>query len=320
MSNSMHCLPPLEDKTDPVTLKDVARVARVSSQTVSRVVNNSPSVSACTRQKVMAVIEQLGYRPNFLARSLQKGRSRTIGVICSGLGLIKGTRIFRGIAAEAAHRGYSLLLEGLDSCETTEVAQALERLAERQVDGVIWTIPGRHNNLAWIEHIEHPANMLFTCVAPQPQLRTIGFNHYHGARLATQHLLSQGKKHIAHISGPQHIWESQERQRGWRDEMLAAGATQDQLLCIEAQWTPQTGQAALAQILDSNYPVDAIFASNDHTALGVLHEAYLRGLRIPDDLALVGFDDLGESAFYTPPLTTIHQDQVKIGSPCYSST
>jgi LacI family transcriptional regulator len=295
------------------TIKDVAQKAGVSTQTVSRVINERPDVAIETRRRVLEVIEELGYRPSALARSLIQQRSFTLGVVTAGLKYIGPSRTLYGIAGEAAGRGYALLLEELPHFTATEIDPVLNSLLSHQVDGLLWAVPEIGDNRAWIETrlAEVPVPIVFLAMKPRAGIACISVDNYAGATLATRHLLEKNYKNIAHLSGPLEWWEAQERKRGWQDCLTEAGI--NQMFWIEGNWSSASGNQAIDQLLDDHPEIDAVFAANDQMALAVLSSAYRRGKRIPQDLAVVGFDDIAESAYFLPALTTIRQDQMELG-------
>lgn len=298
-------------KKSRVSIQDVARAAGVSAQTVSRVVNQSPSVSEETRKKILALIESMGYRANLLGRSLLRGKTQTLGIVSSGIGFTGGMRILQGITRAANQAGYALHLKGID-VQAKQVDALLDHLLQWQVDGILWAIPEVGSNRDWLKKRRKlPVPMMMLSMAKRAGWDSIAFDNYQGGLLATRHLLAQGRRRIAHICGPLNWWEAMERKRGWEDALSEAGLPAQ--LCIDAAWCPQQAANALHTLLEKEPQLDAIFAANDHMALGILKEAAHLGLTVPKDLAVIGFDNLAESAFYQPALTTIEQDQSAMG-------
>jgi DNA-binding LacI/PurR family transcriptional regulator len=148
----------------------------------------------------------------------------------------------------------------------------------------------------------------------RPGVSTVAMDNYAGGRMAAEHLLQQGRRQIAHLSGPLDWWEARRRQAGWRDALLAAGVPASQLHAEEGTWSSASGERAIGRLLASYPAMDAVFAGNDQMALSILQVACRRGIRVPDDLAVVGFDGLSEAAHYWPPLTTVYQDLQLLGS------
>jgi LacI family transcriptional regulator len=305
----------LSDRRKRVTIKDVAQAAGVSTQTVSRVMNKFSYVSGETRQRVEAVVEQLGYRPSTLARSLIQQRSYTLGVITYGLKYNGPSRTLNGIADKADELGYMLLMKELNNFEANSIEDVIDSLLARQVDGILWGVPEIGNNHAWIEQRMEkiPVPMLFLVMQPRQGISSVGTDNFQGAVMAIQHLLDCGRKEIGHISGPLDWWEADERKRGWREALEAAGFEVSEQHHAKGDWSSSSGEQAFIQLLESFPDMDAVFVANDQMALGVLREAHGRGIRVPDQLAVIGFDDIPESAYFYPSLTTISQDLHLLG-------
>lgn len=299
-----------------VTIKDVAAAAGVSTQTVSRVLNDRPDVADSTRQRVSEVIEQLGYRPSALARSMIRQRSYTLGVVTAGLKFIGPARVLHGITDAAEEEEYGLLLKQLPSFDSTAVEPILDRLVERRVEGVIWAVPEVGDNHQWLQKRASRLGMpiVVTSMRPQADTYVVNIDNYQGGRLATEHLIEQGYHHIGHITGPLDWWESQQRKAGWADVLTEAGLRTDRATWTTGNWSSASGHHA-AQKLFNQYPeMDAVFVGNDQMALSVLQLAVERGICVPQDLGVVGFDGIPESAYFSPALTTVNQDQHLLGS------
>lgn len=297
-------------------MKDVAHAAEVSTQTVSRVINNVSYVSAETRQRVESVIEKLGYRPSTLARSLSQQRSYTLGIVFFGLKHIGPSRTLNGIADAAEKLDYMLLMKELDEHYDVEnVKDVIDSLLSRQVDGIIWAAPEIGESHAWLrKHIDSiPVPIVFSAMEPREGIPSVTTDNYQGAVLAVQHLLDNGRKKIAHLSGPLEWWEATERKRGWRDTLEKMGLDAPEQHCAEGNWSAKSGESAFLQLLETCPDMDAIFVSNDQMALSILREAHKRKINIPEQLAVVGFDNIPESAHFFPSLTTISQDLQLIG-------
>jgi LacI family transcriptional regulator len=297
--------------TSRVRLVDVAAAANVSKQTVSRVVTGSADVAEHTREHVLEVIARLGYRPSASARTLCHGRSYTLAVVGFDFGFLS-TDLYQGAAQQAQALGYNLLLKTLAKPDTVSVEQLLLGLTDMHVDGVLWVIPDAYNRCDWISsnllaRINIP--VVFLSTEPRPGIVTVSFDNYDGARLATQHLIAQGRKRIAHISGPLAWWVARERVRGWRSALQDAGLQAQDTHLAEGNWSPVSGEQAMVQLLGRGADFDAVFVANDRMALGAMLTAHRYALKIPQDLAVIGFDNIIESACFFPPLTTIVQDK-----------
>jgi DNA-binding LacI/PurR family transcriptional regulator len=298
-----------------VTIKEVARKAGVSAQTVSRVMNERPDVAPETRDRVQSIIQELGYQPSALARSLIQQRSFTLGVVTAGLKYIGPSRTLNGITQQAEELGYALMLKELPSFIIGNILPILQSLLSRHVDGIIWAAPEvgeSHRDIA-ARVAEIPVPVVLLTTRPQPGLVVIHYDNYHGGQLAAQHLLAQGYRRIGHISGPLDWWEARQRKQGWEAAMAEAGLPTSEAHWAEGNWSSASGEQAFRQLLDSYPDIEAVFAGNDQMALAALQLACREGLHVPEKLGVVGFDGLPESRFYWPPLTTVLQDQNLLG-------
>lgn len=297
------------------TIKEVAQEAGVSMQTVSRVINDRPDVSPETRQRVQDVIQHMGYQPSALARSLIQQRSFTLGVVTSGLKYIGPSRTLNGIAEKAEELGYALLLKELPRFDTNNVVPLIQSLLSRHVDGIIWAVPEVGDNRAWLEkHLqEQPVPMMFLTMESYQGVSGVSVDNYLGGRIAVKHLLEQGYRRIGHISGPMDWWEARQRWNSWRDTLAKAGIEVDQRHWVEGNWNSVSGAQAIKQLMEQYPEMDAVFVANDQMALSAMQIACKQGVKIPEDLGVVGFDDMTESAYFWPPLTTVQQDQHTLG-------
>lgn len=304
-----------EKRRKRVTIKDVAEAAGVSTQTVSRVMNKVSYVSGETRQRVEAVVEQLNYRPSTLARSLSQQRSYTLGVVTFGLKHIGPSRTLNGIADRADDLGYMLLMRELDNFNIGRIDEVIDSLIARQVDGIVWIAPENSDSHIWVDsRLEKiPVPILFVAMKPREGISSVSTDNYKGAVIATQHLLDCGRRKIGHISGPQGWWEPDERRRGWRETLNTAGLEATDRCCAEGNWSSASGEQAFVQLLESYPDMDAVFVANDQMALSVLREANRRGIRVPEQLAVVGFDNIPEASYFYPSLTTIYQNLQLLG-------
>lgn len=299
-----------------VTIKEVAAEAGVSTQTVSRVINDRPDVADSTRQHVREVIERLGYRPSALARSMIRQRSHTLGVVTAGLQYIGPSRVLHGITDAAEQEGYGLLLKQLPTFGSMEVEAILDRLVERRVDGVIWAVPEVGDNHAWLKN--HTSRLgvpvVVTSTRQQPDTGVVNIDNYRGGEMATRHLIEQGYRHIGHVSGPMDWWEAQQRKAAWADVLTETGLHVNDDAWARGNWSSASGHRAAQQLFDHYPEMDAIFVANDQMALSVLQMACERDIRVPQALGVVGFDDIPESEYFWPALTTVNQDQHHLGS------
>jgi LacI family transcriptional regulator len=298
-----------------VTIRDVAAAAGVSHQTVSRVLNDKPDVAEETRDRIWQIIEELNYQPSAIARSLIHQRSLTLGIITAGLKYVGPSRTLNGITEQAEDLGYTLLLKEMPDFLANDVQPFLNSLLERQVDGIIWAMPEVGDNRAWLDDrlVGLSVPIIFLTMQPRPGLLIVAVDNYAGGRMATEHLLEHGYRHIGHISGPLDWWEARQRKAGWQDTLLAAGVPEADLHAEEGTWSSASGERAIVRLLVDYPEMDAVFVGNDQMALGVLQTACRLGIKVPQDLAIVGFDGLPEAAYYWPPLTTVRQDLRKLG-------
>lgn len=312
----------MNHRTGRATIKEVASAAGVSTQTVSRVINNRPDVSPDTRKRVQEIIDQLGYQPSALARSLIRQRSYTLGVVTAGLKYIGPSRTLSGITRAAEESGYSLLLKELPHFDANNVVPIFQKLLSRQVDGIIWAVPEVGENRNWVNRlpldIEIP--IVYLAMKSQEKISVVSINNYLGGHIAVSHLLEQGYRHIGHISGPLDWWEARERMAAWRDALKEANHEVKEEHWVEGNWSSESSARVIDKLIRQYPEMDAIFVANDQMALSVMQYACQKGMQIPDDLGIVGFDDIPESAFFWPPLTTIHQDQFNVGEVAVEET
>jgi LacI family transcriptional regulator len=297
------------------TIKEVASAAGVSTQTVSRVMNDRPDVSPETRERVLKVIEQLGYQPSALARSLIQQRSYTLGVVTAGLKYIGPSRTLSGITTAAAELGYSLLLIELPSFDTNKVIPILQDFHSRHVDGIIWAVQEVGENRKWLENppLRFEVPIVFLSMHPREHTPIVSIDNYLGGRQVMAHLFEQGYRNIGHISGPLEWWESRERMSAWKDALKENGIKARDNHWVEGNWSSSSGARA-AQVLFEKYPeMDAVFAANDQMALSVLQAACERSLSVPKDFGIVGFDNLEESPYFCPSLSTVQVEQQNMG-------
>jgi DNA-binding LacI/PurR family transcriptional regulator len=297
-----------------VTLNDVAALASVSYQTVSRVINGKGEVTDETRRRVLAAIQDLGYRPNTLARGLARGRTHTLGVVTADFYRFGPSRIATGIQRHCQELGYLLLVQWLSNTESS-CCQDLNDLAGHQVDAIVWLGTELQDDLSWAEpaFLDTLPPVVFCNIPPRPGLPAARIDNRVDAANMTRHLLAQGRRHIGMISGPMERFIPRERVAGWREAMVEAGLSPSTELLVHGDWSADSGVRGFRQLMSRVRHLDAILASNDRMALGVLHAAREAGMRVPDDLAVAGFDNIPESAFFTPPLTTVQQPLMELG-------
>lgn len=297
------------------TIKQVASAAGVSTQTVSRVINERPDVSPETRERVLKIVEELRYQPSALARSLIRQRSFTLGVVTAGLKYIGPSRTLSGITNAAEQFGYSLLLKELLSFEENEIVPILQEFRSRLADGIIWAVPEVGENRNWLESSSAVVDlpMVFLSMEPRENIPVVSIDNYAGGRIAVEHLVDQGYKHIGHISGPLDWWEARQRMAAWKDILEERGHQALPTHWVEGNWSSASGALAFEKLIQQYPEMDAVFAANDQMALSAIQIACQKNLAIPDKIGIVGFDNLPESPFFYPPLTTIQSDQYSVG-------
>ncbi|MCB8979941.1 MAG: LacI family DNA-binding transcriptional regulator [Ardenticatenaceae bacterium] len=298
-----------------VTIKEVAAAAGVSTQTVSRVVNGRPDVASDTREQVQQVIDTLGYQPSKIARSLISGQSYSLAVVSSSIGLYGPSLVLQGIQEAAVEANYSLVLNILPNAEQFDANQILREVLSYHVDGILWAVPeiGQNRDLIQQELSSLNVPIVFLNAQPRPNLVTAVIDNKQGGRIATQHLIQQGRQKIGLITGPMNWWEARQRELGWREELAANGRAVDESYIANGDWTPRSGERCIRMLLEWHPEMDAVFICNDQMALGAMKVARQMGRQIPNDLAVVGFDDIPESPYFSPSLTTMRQDVAEMG-------
>lgn len=299
-----------------VTIHDVARHAGVSHQTVSRVMNEHPSVAATTRQKVLDAIQTLRYQPNLAARSLVTQRSGTLGVVGFGLTYYGPAQMIVNIEQAARARGYGVALASLPELSENEIERSLLELRRQNVDGILLIAPLRGADTGRIRHL--CGDVPFVLVDADDASSEPGgvpgatIDQKAGACLAAQHLISLGHERIAMLSGPQRWHDGRLRLEGWREALTEAGISPAAVL--EGDWSAASGFGLTQELLAGRTPFTGLLVGNDQMALGALWALHERGVAVPDDVSIVGFDDIPESRFFHPPLTTVRQDFAALGA------
>jgi DNA-binding LacI/PurR family transcriptional regulator len=298
-----------------VTIKDIAKMCQVSTQTVSRVINKRPDVAPETREAVERAIEENGYQPSALARSLVQQHSYTLGVIMAGLRYVGVAQTLNGITEQCEESNYSLLIKELPRFDTHNLLPVIESLIAHQVEGIIFAAPELNENVKIAQSQLPPfcPPIIFLKSQSNPNYTTISVDNYGGAKRAVEYLLSRGRRHIGHISGPLDWVEARQRKQGWEDTLKKVGSGNLDHKWVQGNWSSASGESAFAELVQKYPQMDALFASNDQMALGAMHYANAKNIRIPQDLAVVGFDDLTEAAYFTPALTTITHPLRELG-------
>jgi DNA-binding LacI/PurR family transcriptional regulator len=291
------------------SMADVARLAGVSSQTVSRVSNGYRNVDTRTRERVIAAMRALGYRPNGAARSLKSGRFHSIGVIMTTLETFGNVHTLDAITKEAARADYSVTLMPISDPSLTRVSGAYRRLSGQAVDGVVIIFEAHLLNQA---EFTLPPGLPVVVVDSDagPSYTVVDTDQAQGARQATEHLLELGHRQVWHIAGPEGSFSATHRVESWQHTLRLAGRTPPGVL--RGDWTTESGyQHGLT--LGQREDVTSVFAANDQMALGVMRAMHELGRGIPRDISIVGFDDMEEARSFWPPLTTVRQDFGAVG-------
>lgn len=298
------------------TIIDIARLAGVSRTTVSRVLNHRSDVDPATRTRVMRIIEEQGFVPNIAASGLARGRNRLIGMLVPSFTWPDLPHLMRGVAEAINATSYELILYSYNdedqSRDRTEVINRI--LATQLTSGILATYPGKAaEQIAQLYQQGHPVVVIDD--QQEYQLPWIGIDNVVGAQLATRHLVELGHRRIAHIKGPENFLVSHQRAEGYRLALTEAGIPYDPNLMLPGNFLAASGREGMLHLLGlpSDQRPTAIFTATDQTAYGVISAASEQGIRIPDDMALVGFDDESFSSYLHPTLTTIHQPSYEMG-------
>jgi DNA-binding LacI/PurR family transcriptional regulator len=294
-----------------VTLRDVARRAGVSYQTVSRVINQHSYVAEETRQRVLATIAELDYHPNKAARSLAARHSQTLGLITFGLDFFGPAQMVINIERAAKLAGYDLVFSNVSATTMKGLRAAVRSIRRWQVDGILLITP----MLEMSDDAISSSNEGIPMVQINGQLGahtpSVVVEQRYGTRLITRHLIELGHRRICEISGPLNWFDAIGRHESWQATLREAGL--DVGISIEGDWTSASGYQMTRRLLETAPGFTALVVENDQMALGALRALHECGLRVPQDVSVVGFDDIPESPFFEPPLTTVRQDFSALG-------
>jgi DNA-binding LacI/PurR family transcriptional regulator len=290
-------------------MADVARAAGVSHQTVSRVLNEADHVRPETRERVLRAMRELDYRPNSLARALVTGRSRTLGVVSFDTTLYGPASTLFGIERAAHAEGYFVSIASVTSLDRASVLGAVERLRAQGVDGILIITP--HDAAAQaVLHVPPDMPVVAVEAGPTEKVPVVAVDQVRGAEAATRHLLELGHRTVWHVAGPSDWLEARQRVDGWIATLTEAGADIPPLLA--GDWSARSGYE-LGKRLATVRDVTAVFAANDQMALGILRALDEAGRDVPEDISVVGFDDLPLVRWTSPPLTTVGQPLEAMG-------
>lgn len=294
-------------------MRDVARVAEVSLQTVSRVANGEPNVNAGTRDRVVDVMRDLGYRPNLAARAMRRGSFQTIGIVYQGLHAVGTRRTVEAVSEYAALQGYATTLMPIAAATGFATSGAFTRLEEMAVDVIVCIITSQAE---FETRVQFPKGMHAIVIGPQgdPVASALDSDQTGGSTQAVRHLLEAGHRTVHHIAGASDSFFAARRAETWRQVLEEEGRPVPEMM--QGDWTARSGYLAVQRLLESTPPANrptAIFAANDQMALGAYRALGDVGLQIPRDVSIVGFDDIEEAADFDPPLTTVAQDWDLLG-------
>jgi DNA-binding LacI/PurR family transcriptional regulator len=296
-----------EGRTKAATIFDVARLAGVSHQTVSRVLNDLPNVRPATRERVERAIKQLRYVPSPAARALVTRRSRTLGLITTGLPDYGPSMTAVHFNEAAREERYAVIMASLLEANAQTLRQAAETLVRQSVEAIVLVTSNR-SALGVLQSTDLGVPLL-TVVSQGSGAHRVSLDHYAGARRAVRHLIDLGHTEIAHVCGPTESMDALERLRGWRDALGECGLVAHEPMV--GDWSADSGYAAGQRLAGETF--SAVFCGNDQMALGLVHALADAGKSVPADMSVIGFDDIPEAAHFSPPLTTIHQDFAQLG-------
>ncbi len=294
------------------SIRDVARLAGVSHQTVSRVLNHHPSIRPETKQRVLDVMTEVQYQPNRAARALVTSRSRTIGILSASSTQYGPASSIAAIEAAAREAGYWVSTANIDATDDRSIADGLAHLIAQGIEGLVVIAPQVRVFDTLAERSIDVPYVSLQSTGRDPE-HALSVDQIAGARLATRHLIELGHRDIYHLAGPQDWIEAEARMRGFLDEMSASDVPTT--APILGDWTADFGYYAGRELLTIR-DFTAIFSSNDQMALGLMHAVRDAGLEIPRDVSIIGFDDIPEAAHFWPPLTTVRQDFAELGRRC----
>jgi DNA-binding LacI/PurR family transcriptional regulator len=303
-------------KSKRITIRDVARLAGVSRQTVSRVINNTDNVTESTRNKVLKIIERENYRPDPLARGLTTRKTEVLGVVARSFSHAT-SQILEGAVDGARDYGFQLLICEYEYSDHGEPLYS-KIFSRQQIDGLFIIYQGSlKDNFEFLNSFDEELPIVTIGYELKgSNVTRVLFENRKAALLAVEYLIELGHDRIAHITGAQHYFNSEQRFLGYKDALRKHGIPYHRKLVARAEWTVTSGYSAMCDLLSREEEFTAVFCQNDLMAIGCLRAIKEKGLSVPDDVSLIGFDDIPSSRFLDPPLTTVHYPGSRIGNLC----
>jgi DNA-binding LacI/PurR family transcriptional regulator len=297
------------EKIKKPNIYDVAKLAGVSHQTVSRVINNAEYIKDDTRSKVQSAMQELGYVPNAAARALVTSKSKIVGILVSDIVYHGPAGMMHAMEKEARRGGFFAISASVDPLDNSSIAQGIEHLRRLGIEGLVVITP-QSDSVQAVERLVTDIPVVFIDSPNNSKELSAELDNYSGAKLATEHLISLGHKEIVHVSGPSGWFDSAPRVAGYQDAMKKANLKPQ---VVDGDWAVPTGYRIGRNLDIDASKVTAIFAANDHLALGLMRALRQRGYAIPERVSIIGFDDVPEAAYYEPPLTTMRPDFAELG-------
>ena len=297
-----------------VTILDIAREAGVSRQTVSRVLNNMPDVKVETREKIKEIMERLNYSPDPLARGLVNKRNYALGILTVSVSGSIYSRILEGAEQCARENGFHTIISGVQTREQGEPVFS-DLLKKQRLEGILIIYHGsRNDKLSILDDIPSGTPIVTLGYAPEdPRVQSINIDNYQGGRIAAEHLIDKGYRKIACLTGPSYFYEVEERSRGFSSVFDERGIPLDKSLFYEGNWSVESGVEGIHALLSGHSRIDALWSQSDEMAIGAIHALKQDGIRVPDDIAVLGFDDLPWSRYLDPSLSTVHRPALTLG-------
>ena len=289
-------------------IRQVAARAGVSHMTVSRVLNDHPSIAPATRERVLVVMRELNYRPNSAARALASRKSNRIGVVVDSVIEFGPASTLRAIEDAAHDRGYTVSSIAVSADRAVTAHDALVSLMTIGIDALCLITP-RTSSIDLLREVSSGIPTLVVKAEPEGDFLTVSVDQRMGAALAAQHLIDLGHREMLHLAGPLDWLDAQGREREWREHLEQAGLRAREP--VVGDWTSDSGYA-FGSVVEPDFT--GVFAANDRMALGLIHAFTERGIRVPQDVSVVGFDDVPDARHFVPPLTTVRQDFHALGT------